>query len=120
MTQPIVIDGVTMPQAKSLTITEEKIWSKNAGRSADSGKMIGDIIGYKYKLQIQWGLLSREDTAKIGAAVKPVFFNVTFLSPVTNSRVTKTFYAGTPTYPVYSYVDGVKTYQGTAVDLIEQ
>lgn len=31
----------------------------------------------------------------------------------------KTFYAGTPTYPVYSYAKGVKTYVGVAVDLRE-
>lgn len=120
MPQPIVINGITMPQAKSLTVTKEKIWSKNAGRAADDGKMIGDIIGCKYKLQIQWGLLSEGDTTKIDEAVSPAFFNVTFLAPGSNTRVTKSFYAGTPTYPVYSYAEGVKTYQGVSVDLIEQ
>ncbi|POP32279.1 hypothetical protein C3B58_12645 [Lactonifactor longoviformis] len=121
MPQPIVINGVTMPTLKKegLTITKEKIWSKNTGRAADAS-MIGDIAGYKYKLQCQWPPLSRSEAAIIDAAVTPAFFNVTFLDPGSNARITRMFYAGTPTYPVYSYANGTKTYQGVAVDLIEK
>lgn len=121
MAQPIVIDGVTLPTPKKggVTITVEKIWSKNTGRAA-RGNMIGDIVAYKHTIKIEWPPLSREDTAKIDKAVTPAFFNVTFLSPGTNTRITREFYAGTPTYSVYSYVNGMKTYQGVSVDLIEQ
>lgn len=45
---------------------------------------------------------------------------MTFLDPGSNSRITKRFYAGTPTYPVYSYVNGMLTYNGVKVDLIEK
>ena len=56
----------------------------------------------------------------IDKAVSPAFFNVTFLDPGTNAKVTKRFYAGAPAYPVYTYHKGVKTYQGVAVDLIQK
>lgn len=121
MAQPLVIGGVTMPTLKQngLTITKEKIWSSNTGRAAD-GNTIGDLVAIKYKLQCEWPPLSREDTAKIDTAVSPAFFTVNFLDPGSNTRITKIFYAGTPTYPVYSYVNGIFTYIGVKVDLVEK
>lgn len=107
------------PKKNGIIITKEKIWSKNAGRTA-GGKMVGDIVAYKMKLQITWPPLNRTQAALIDSAVSPSFFSVTFTNPAQNSRTTKTFYAGTPSYPVYSYVDGVKTYNGITVDIIEQ
>lgn len=121
MAQPIVIGGVAMPALKKggLTVTKEKVWSSNTGRAADGG-MLGDLVGIKYKLQLEWPPLSKEQVAVIDNAVSPAFFNVAFLDPGSNSRITRTFYAGTPTYPVYSYVNGAKTYSGVTVDLIEK
>lgn len=121
MSDELIISDVTMPTLKlnGLTITKEKIWSKNTGRAA-SGEMIGDIITTKYTLKCSWPPLTREQAMIIDKAIKPTFFNVTFTDPGTDSRVTKKFYAGSPTYPVYSYYKGVKTYQGVAVDLIEK
>ncbi len=121
MAQPLVIGGVTMPTLKKngLTITKEKIWSANTGRSAN-GSTIGDLIAIKYKLQCEWPPLSSAETARIDAAVSPAFFNATFLDPGSGTRITRTFYAGTPTYPVYSYANGMKTYDGVKVDLIEK
>ena len=120
-TQPLVIGGVAMPplKAEGLTITKEKVWSSNTGRAAD-GNMIGDLVTIKYKLQCEWPPLSREDAVIVDTAVSPAFFSVTFLDPGSNTRITRTFYAGTPTYPVYSYANGLPTYNGVAVDLIEK
>ena len=121
MSDELVIGGVIMPTLKKegLTISKEKIWSSNTGRSA-SGDMIGDLIAIKYTLDCEWPPLSREQAAVVDSAVSPAFFNVTFTDPGSNSRVTKRMYAGTPTYPVYSYVNGVKTYSGVKVTLIQQ
>ena len=68
--------------------------------------------------EITWPMLSRADAAKIDAAISPAFFNVTFTDPGSNSRITKRCYSNTPSYPVYSYVDGVKTYKGVGATLI--
>lgn len=120
-TQPLVIGGVTMPplKANGLTITKEKIWSANTGRAAN-GETIGDLVAIKYKFECEWPALDREDVAVIDAAISEAFFTVTFLDPGSNTRITKTFYAGTPTYPVYSYVNGLRTYSGVTVNLIEK
>lgn len=119
--QYLVINGVQMPNLKEsgLTITKEKIWSSNTGRGA-SGYLIGDIVAIKYKLVCEWPALTRAETAQIDAAISPKFFNVTFLDPGSNTFITRAMYAGTPSYPVYTYKDGMKTYAGVKVDLIER
>lgn len=121
MADSIVIGKIVMPAPalSGLTIKKEKVWSNNTGRAAN-GEMAGDIIAVKYTLEITWPMLSRADVAKIDAAITPAFFNVTFTDPGSNSRVTKKFYSNTPSYPVYSYVDGVKTYKGVGATLIEK
>ncbi|MBR2259735.1 MAG: hypothetical protein IJ899_20830 [Blautia sp.] len=116
----LYIGGQAMPEPKKngLDIKHEKIWSKKTGRGSD-GTMLGDIIAYKTTLTITWPPLSQSEAALIDAAVAPSFFNVTYRE-VGGAAVTKTFYSDTPSYPVYSYVQGVSTYQGVQVQLIEQ
>lgn len=113
------INNVLMPTPKSCKITRNKIWSQNAGRVA-SGKMVGDIIAIKYKLEIQWALVKSADVIKIDTAVSKSFFNVKFLDPATNSYKTIVCYAGDPSYPPYSWAEGHKKYTGVSVNLIEQ
>ena len=113
-------NGMDMPEPQGITHDKEKIWSSNTGRS-DSGKMNGDIIAIKAKLKIQWGVLSAEQTALIDNYLSQSFFECSYLDPsLANEEVTKEFYAGTPTYPVYSYVKGFPEYKGVGVDLIER
>lgn len=79
---------------------------------------ISDIKALTCQIYQEKPMLSRADTAKIDAAISPAFFNVTFTDPGSNSRITKRCYSNTPSYPVYSYVDGVKTYKGVGATLI--
>lgn len=113
------INGLTMPEPKQLSVSLEKIWSSNTGRSAN-GTMVGDLIGTKYKLEIQWAALTAAQAASINAAVKGAFFSVTFIDPATGKEKTITCYAGTPKFPVYSYVVKRIAYYEVSVNLIEQ
>lgn len=106
-------------RAQKLDISREPIWSKNTGRVA-SGTMKGDIVAQKFKLTVTLPPMSDSEAASFDAAVLPAFFNVTFRSPTTGKNVTKKMYAGSPKYPVYSYVDDLPRYVGVAVDLVEQ
>lgn len=117
----LVIGGKNMPEPKQngLKITREKIWSKNTGRGAD-GTTIGDVVARKWKLQVEWPILSDDEAAVVGNAVEPAFFSVKFKNPNTKKMDTLEMYAGTPVYPVYSYAEGLPRYVGVAVDLIEK
>lgn len=113
------IDGVTMPEPKGITFSKEKIWSKNTGRTTDA-TMVGDIIAIKTKMQISFGCLSGTQVTQLDEALSKSFVSVYFKDPRQNAYVEQPFYSGTPSYPVYSYVDGLPEYVGTAVDLVEQ
>lgn len=116
------LKGKEMSDPSAITITKEPIWSKNTGRGS-TGKFVGDIVGYKFKIQITWPILSQAQTAEIDSAITDsAFFSAKFIDPTsaTGEFTTKTVYAGTPTYPVYSYVNGLPRHKGVAVDLIEQ
>lgn len=122
MSTVLWINEVDMPTPSKITITKEPIWSSNTGRSS-TGLMIGDIIGYKYKLQIEWPILSQVQSALLDNAItSKAFFPVKFIDPADASGefTTKTMYASAPPYPVYSYAAGIPRYTGVALDLIEQ
>lgn len=63
------LDGVAMPTPSKLTITKNKVWSKNTGRSS-TGTFIGDIVAIKDKLQIEWKTMSQENSALLDSIVK--------------------------------------------------
>lgn len=113
------LNNWTPPTPKGVTVKAEKIWAPNTGRVA-SGKMVGDIVGYKLTIQVEWGILTEVQAADIDARISAAFFPVTFKNPRTNALETRIFYAGSPTYPVYSWVKGTPDYVGVVVDLIEQ
>lgn len=116
-------NGVDMPEPKAdggILIKPEKIWSKNARRSSNNGYFVGDLIAIKDTISINWPPLSGSETALINSYLKLPELSVTYIDPDTNAIATKLFYSGTPSYPVYSYVDGVNTYTGVTVDIIKK
>lgn len=114
------LNGITVKEPKSLSVSPEKIWSSSTGRG-DNGKMVGDIVAIKMTLKIEWGILTAKQIQEIDEILSTPFFEVMFLNPRKGNAVDKmTVYSGTPTYPVYSYVKGYPEYTGVGVDLIEQ
>lgn len=114
------LNGISIKEPRAITVSPEKIWSKNTGRG-DNGKMVGDVVATKVTLKVEWGILSAKEIQKIDEVISQGFFKCTFLNPRKgNVEETLTFYSGTPTYPVYSYVKGYPEYKGIGVDLIEQ
>lgn len=115
----IEINGVKTLPIKEITIDKNRIWSSKTGRTAN-GNMKGDIVAYKDTLKIVFSPLSDTQAALLENAVHPAFFKVTYQNPGTGKTRTGTFYTGTPSYPVYSYVDGYPRYVGVGIELIEQ
>ena len=86
------------PAAEGVTITREKIWSEDTGRTADGG-MTGTIIAIKTKMSIRWALLTPAQVATIEAAVSDgghPFVPVKF-TDATGAPVTKTMSLATST-----------------------
>lgn len=118
----LVVNGVTLPAPalNGVTISREKIWSANTGRTA-SGKIVGTIVAQKTTLRLKWPPLTLSQAALIHQAVSSgtEFFPVSF-TDAGGVRRSLTMYAGTPTYTQYSWKDGLQYVVDVAVDLIEQ
>ena len=122
MAGKLIIGGVEMPTPvlRGVTITRNKIWSKDAGRTA-SGKMVGTIVAVKTKISIKWPPLTQAQVALIEQAVSSgtPFVSMTYPDMAGRTR-TSTVYFGDVTYTQYSWSDGVCYVQDVSVDAIEQ
>ncbi len=121
MTQKLMFGGETMPAPFSVSFTNEKIWSDNAGRTADC-TMVGDIRAIKKTIKLQWAHLTGEQTAAVNRYISNVdraFFTVTLLDEEMNA-VTKTVYAGSPAYETWGWDERRQFCKTLNVDLIEQ
>lgn len=119
----LIINGKTMPTPalEGVTISQEKIWSADTGRTS-SGKMAGTIVAVKTTLKIRWNALTPTQIARIEDAVTDSsnpFVPVRY-TDMTGKTVTKTMYFGTPSYSLYSWADGRQYIKECTVDAIEQ
>jgi hypothetical protein len=109
------------PAQGGMTITSEKIWSSNTGRSS-SGKMLGTIVAIKSKITIKWAALTPNEAKTIENAVSNEdnpFVTMKY-TDMTGTTVTKTVYFGTPSYTWYSWANGIQWVTDVTVDGIEQ
>ena len=119
----LYINGAKMPTPalEGMTISSEKIWSSDTGRTA-SGKMVGTIVAVKATVKIKWPALTPAQVKTIEDAVsdKDNPFVPMKYTDMTGATVTKTMYFGTPSYTVYSWAEGRQYLKDVTVDGIEQ
>jgi hypothetical protein len=118
----LIINGYTPPNVSKggYSITLNRIWSSNTGRSA-TGKMYGDIIAEKYTLHLSWDKMKSKDVSNLANAItSKAFFNVTFVDEH-GAEKTSEFYSADPTYLLdrISKV-GVGIFNNIAIELIER
>lgn len=104
-----------------VSFTNNKIWSNNAGRTANC-KMVGDIRAIKKTVTLKWYHLTGEQTAQINKYISNVdspFFNVTLLDETFN-EIKIRGYAGDPSYEIFGWDEKRQFCKGVAVDLIMQ
>lgn len=126
MAGALYINNVEMPAPalEGLTVSHEKIWSANAGRTS-SGKMQGTLIAVKTTLKIKWAALSPSQLATIQSAVDNTsnpFRTVKFTDPAnpSGSLLEKTMYFGPLSFTVHSFADGIQKIINATVDAIER
>lgn len=111
----------TVATPAEITFCNNKIWSNNAGRTANC-KMVGDIRAIKKTVTLKWYHLTGEETAKLNEYISNVdspFFSITLLDE-TFQESTFDVYAGDPTYEVFGWDENKQFCKGVAVDLIMQ
>ncbi|MBP3266933.1 MAG: hypothetical protein J6M17_10385 [Ruminococcus sp.] len=121
MAQHLIFGSEQVATPVTISYANEKIWSKNAGRTA-SCVMVGDIIAIKKTIHIEWAHLTPEQVTQINSYISSMsrpFFAITILDEEFKT-VTKTVYSGTPTYEQWGWDEKRQLCKLVAVDLIEQ
>lgn len=111
----------TVATPAEITFCNNKIWSGNAGRTANC-LMVGDIRAIKKTVTIKWYHLTGEQTAQINKYISNVdspFFNATLLDETFN-EIKIRVYAGDPSYEIFGRDEKRQFCKGVAVDLIMQ
>ena len=111
------INGTTIQTPKTLSIDIEDI-DGEAYRSAN-GTLIRDRIATKRKLNCEWPALTTTQISTILSLIASDSFTVQYLDPVTGTNITKPFYAGTKSAPVYRLLAGRELWEGLTVNFIE-
>lgn len=95
----LTINGVQMPPPSALQVDIATI-DGNTTRNA-RGEMIRDVIATKRKLNLEWKHLSESDISRLLKAIDKPFFTVSYPDPMEGKIITKTFYVGDRSVPVY-------------------
>ncbi len=119
----LYVNGVALPTPalQGVTITHNKVWSSNTGRTA-SGNLVGTIVAIKRKLSIRWPPLTEQQVSLIQDAVNDPDhpFSTVRYRDADGQEVTCTMYFGDPSYTQYSWSDGIRRVLDVTVDAIEQ
>lgn len=113
------IDGKTMKDPSNITLSRNKEWSQNSGRTK-SGTFVGDIAAMKWRLDIAWSPLSEDEAMEILTALEPAYVDVYFKNPRTKSYETRKFYTGSETIPLYNYEIKDAVYENLTVSIVEK
>lgn len=118
------ISGIDFsPIVAGLTVTHEPVWSTNAGRT-QTAKFVGDIVAYKWKLQVKTKPLTQEELGFLkGKLTKSAFFECKFVSTDTLDDELKTITAYVSSVPAtwYSASEMIRTrYEGVSFSIVEQ
>jgi len=113
----IKINGVEIPTPSEYSTGIQDI--SNAERNAN-GTMIIERIATKRKIEMSWGVLTREETNVLLNAVSPVFFNVEYIDPQEGTLKTGTFYCGNRGGPMLTFEKGIPKYKNIKFNIIER
>lgn len=97
-----------------------QVSDENAGRVRNNAKMYVNKIADKENIKLAWNAPNGKETAEILQAFDHEYFYVKYLSPLTNDWVTKEFYHGDFSAPVYAWWEGETRYQDVSFDIIER
>lgn len=115
----IKINGVKMPTPTSFSVTISDISSENSKRNA-RGDMLIDRVTTKRKIEMEWEYITLEDMSLTLKLVKDIFFLVEYPDPEEGKLITKTFYVGDRTIPMYYIRDGRPIWKNVKFNFIER
>lgn len=112
------INGVAIATPKTFKVTISDL-DGESNRNA-KGELIRDRIAVKRKLECEWPPLEMSQISILLKAVQDVYFSVEYPDPMDGAVITKTFYVGDRTSPVYRNNNGNILWEGLSMNFIEK
>ncbi len=111
------VNGVDLPTPSEYNFGMMDI--TNAERNA-KGTMIIERIASKVKISIKYKFCDASKMSQILQATQPIYYNVTYLDPVSNTYKTGSFYNGDRNLGMIDFKNGVPRYKDLQFDFIER
>lgn len=111
------INGVAVATPKKMEIDISDLDGETT-RNAN-GNMIRDRIAVKRKISCEWPALTPAQSSALLNAVAGVFFTVEYPDPK-DGRVTKTFYVGDRSTPMFRYKNGQPMWENLTMNFVER
>ncbi len=124
MINSVPLDGSsTLPALKyqGASYSRQGVDSANTGRN-QAGKMIRDLITHKDKWKLEFVPCSQTQFANLLSAIDGASFSFTYPNPTGSGTVTKAFYCGDRSAPVFKIdrsASGVGLWGNLSFDVIE-
>lgn len=112
------VDGLTVPSPSKYEWKESDVSAKDAGRTEDA-VMHKMMIARKIHLELSWDYLTiAEASTVLTAFTRSEYFQVKYLDAKAGGYLTKTFYVGDRSTPLYNAVKGL--WENVSFNIIEQ
>lgn len=115
----LMVNGKAVKTPSKFEPVLRDISASDSGRTQDT-LMHKNRMAQKWTISLAWNHPSPKETSEILTAFDPEYFDVSFINPKTNTRETRTFYAGDRSAPVKQWVVGRERYSQVAFDIIER
>lgn len=112
------IGSTDLPTPKSITYSQNKIWSQNTGR-LDNGYFVGDLIAIKKKYEVTFPPLSTSDLATVRAAVSSDFATVKITNAEGGTDEVSAYF-GDLNVESYSWHNNIKYAINASISIIER
>jgi len=117
---PIVsVDGVAVRPPSGYQWSLQDVSEPDAGRTEDA-LMHKLRITQKVKLQLSWNNIKTEDASAILTAFNPEYITVEYLDPKAGGYLTKRFYVGDRSAPMYNNTIYGGVWSNVSFNIIEQ
>ena len=111
------VDGASIPSPSGFQWEREDLSDSSAGRTED-GLMHKNRIGHKVAVSLSWNNISTAKASQILTAFSPEYVSVNYLDPEARKYITKRFYVGNRSAPMYNCRLGI--WSNISFKIIEQ
>ena len=113
------INNTQVTQPAEVVYDRSDLDSEDSFRALN-GEMQRDRVATKVKLNCTWNALTSTQMKQLLQSMDDVFFPINYYDPHDGSYITKTFYVGDRSAPVYSVANGKVIFRSFTANFIEK